>query len=73
MKELHAWLERYFPCPFERGSSLLVIVGVFSTLLYVYTRIAFKGELRDLPQNLMVLTFLISAWGQRQKLKTLIS
>lgn len=70
MKELHAWIERYFPCPFERGSSLLVIVGVFSTLLYVYTRIAFKGELRDLPQNVMVLTFLISAWGQRHQLKS---
>jgi hypothetical protein len=70
MKELHAWIERYFPCSFERGSSLLVIVGIFSTLLYVYTRIAFKGELRDLPQNVMVLTFLISAWGQRHRLKS---
>ncbi|MCP4982227.1 MAG: O-antigen ligase family protein [Gammaproteobacteria bacterium] len=70
MKGLYAWIERYFPCPFERGGTLLVIVGVFSTLLYVYTRIAFKDELRDLPQNLMVLTFFISAWGQRHKLKS---
>ena len=70
MKGLYAWIERYFPCPFERGGTLLVIVGVFSALLYVYTRIAFKDELRDLPQNLMVLTFFISAWGQRHKLKS---
>ncbi len=70
MKGLYAWIERYFPCPFERGGTLLVIVGVFSTLLYVYTKIAFKDELRDLPQNLMVLTFFISAWGQRHKLKS---
>ena len=49
---------------------MLVIVGVISTLLYVYTRIAFKGELLDLPQNVMVLTFFISAWGQRHKLKS---
>jgi O-antigen ligase len=70
MKGLHAYIERYFPCHFERGGSLLVIVGVFSALLYVYTRIAFKGELLNLPQNVMVLTFFISAWGQRQKLKS---
>jgi len=70
MKGLSTWIERYFPCPFERGSPLLVIVGVFSTLLYVYTRIAFKDELRDLPQNMMALTFFISAWGQRHKLKS---
>ncbi len=70
MKELQAWIERYFPCSFERGGSLLVIVGVFSTLLYVYTRIAFKDYVEGLPQNMMVLTFLISAWGQRHKLKS---
>jgi len=70
MKELHAWIERYFPCSFERGGSLLVIVGVLSTLLYVYTRIAFKDELEGLPQNIMLLTFFISAWGQRHKLKS---
>ena len=79
MKRLHTWIEQYFPCPFERGSSFLVIVGVISTVLYVFTKIAFKSEvlsdllprgLRDLPQNIMFLTFLISAWGQRQKLKS---
>ncbi len=70
MKELQAWIERYFPCPFERGGSLLVVVGVFSALLYVYTRIGFKNELRDLPQNLMVLTFLVSAWGQRHNIRS---
>jgi len=70
MKGLHTWIEHYFPCPFERGGSLLVIVGVFSALLYVYTRIGFKGELLDLPQNVMVLTFFISAWGQRHQLKS---
>ena len=68
MKALHAWIERYFPCSFERGGSLLVVIGVVSTLVYVYTRIAFKDELRELPQNLMVLTFLVSAWGQRHQL-----
>jgi O-antigen ligase len=70
MERLQAWIEHYFPCSFERGGSLLVIVGIFSTLFYVYTRIGFKNELRDLPQNLMVLTFFISAWGQRHKLKS---
>ena len=49
---------------------MLVIVGVISTLLYVFTRIAFKHELQELPQNIMVLTFFISVWGQHQKLKT---
>ena len=68
MKFIHDRIDRYFPCPFERGGSLLVIVGVLSALAYVYSKIAFKHEFRDLPQNLMVLTFLISAWGQRRKI-----
>lgn len=70
MKGLHAWIERYFPCSFERGGSLLVTVGVLSTLLYAYTRIAFKDYVEGLPQNIMILTFLISAWGQRHRLKS---
>ena len=70
IKGLHACIDRYFPCPFERGGSLLVIFGVISALIYVYTRIAFKVELRGLPANMMVLTFLISAWGQRHQLKS---
>lgn len=70
LKGLHAWIEHYFPCPFERGGSLLVTLGVISALIYVYTRIAFKAELRGLPANMMVLTFLISAWGQRHQLKS---
>ena len=70
MKRLCARIEHCFPCHFERGSPLLVIVGVISAIIYVYTRIAFKGELRGLPENIMVLTFLISAWGQRHKIKS---
>jgi len=70
IKGLPAWIEHYFPCPFERGGSLLVIPGVISALVYVYTRIAFKGELLDLPQNVMVLTFFISVWSQRHQLKS---
>ena len=70
MKGLQAWIERYFPCPFERGGSMLVVIGVFSTLLYVYTRIWYQERFEDLPHNLMVLTFLISAWGQRHQLKS---
>ena len=77
MKRLHAWIEQYFPCPFERGGSFLVIVGVLSTVLYVFTKITFKSELsdlprglRDLPQNIMLLTFFVSAWSQRYKLKS---
>lgn len=70
MQGLNAWIERYFPCPIERGGPLLVIVGVFSTLLYVYTRIAFKDEIGELPQNIMILTFFISAWGQRKNLRS---
>ena len=70
MKELHAWIERYFPCPFERGGSVLVILGVFSTLLFVYTEIWYQAKFENIPQNMMVLTFLISAWGQRHQLKS---
>lgn len=70
MKELHAWIERYFPCPFERGGSALVILGVFSALLYVYTKLWYQGKFENLPQNMMVLTFLISTWGQRHQLKS---
>ena len=70
MKELHARIERYFPCPFERGGPVLVILGVFSALLYVYTKLWYQGKFENLPQNMMVLTFLISAWGQRHQLKS---
>ena len=70
MKALEACIQRYFPCSFDRGGSLLVVIGFTSTLVYVFCKIGFKHDLRDLPQNLMVLTFLISAWGQRQKLKS---
>ena len=70
MKKLHAWIERYFPCPFERGGSVLVTLGVFSTLLYVYTELWYQARFENLPQNMMLLTFLISAWGQRHQLKS---
>lgn len=70
MKGLHAWIERYFPCPFERGGSVLVILGVFSTLLFVYTEIWYQAKFENLPQNMMLLTFLISTWGQRHQLKS---
>jgi O-antigen ligase len=70
MKGLQALLEHYFPCPFERGGPVLVVVGVFSALLFVYIEIWYEGKLYNLPQNLMLLTFLISAWGQRHQLKS---
>jgi len=70
MKGLHAWIEHYFPCPFERGGSVLVILGVVSALLFVYTETWYENKFENLPQNMMVLTFLISAWGQRQQLKS---
>ena len=73
----HALIERYFPCSFEGGHSLLVIIGALSALVYVFTRIGLHDQVRDLPVqvrdlplNLMWLTFLISAWGQRQQLKS---
>jgi len=79
-----ALIERYFPCSFEGGHSLLVIIGALSALVYVFTRIGLHDQVRDLPVqvrdlpvqvrdlplNLMWLTFLISAWGQRQQLKS---
>ena len=70
MKGLRAWIERYFPCPFERGGSVLVVLGVFSALLYVYTKIWYDGTFQHVPQNLMVLTFLVSAWAQRHRLRS---
>ena len=70
MKRLQALLEQYFPCPFERGGPVLVVVGVFSALLFVYIEIWYEGKLYNLPQNLMLLTFLISAWGQRRQVKS---
>lgn len=70
IKELHAWIERYFPCPYERGGPVLVILGVVSALLFVYTEIWYQAKFENLPENLMILTFLISAWGQRNLLKS---
>ena len=48
MKELHARLEYYFPCSFERGGSLLVIVGVLATAALVL--VATLVLTRDNPQ-----------------------
>ena len=70
MKGLQALLEHYFPCPFERGGPVLVVVGVLSALVFVYIEIWYEGKLYNLPQNLMLLTFLISAWGQRRHVKS---
>lgn len=70
IKELHAWIERYFPCSYERGGPVLVILGVVSALLFVYTEIWYQAKFENLPENMMVLTFLISAWGQRHLLKS---
>jgi len=70
MKGLQALLEHYFPCPFERGGPVLVVVGVLSALVFVYIEIWYEGKLYNLPQNLMLLTFLISAWGQRRQVKS---
>lgn len=70
MRELQALIERYFPCSFERGGPLLVVLGVLSTLFFVFTQMGFHEEFRDQPEHLMVLTFLISAWSQRHRLKS---
>lgn len=70
MKGLQALLEHYFPCPFERGGPVLVVAGVISALVFVYIEIWYEGKLYNLPQNLMLLTFLISAWGQRSQVKS---
>ena len=70
MKRLQALLEQYFPCPFERGGPVLIVVGVLSALVFVYIEIWYEGKLYNLPQNLMLLTFFISAWGQRRQVKS---
>ena len=70
MKRLQTLLEHYFPCPFERGGPVLVVIGVLSALLFVYIEIWYEGKLYNLPQNLMLLTFFISAWGQRRQVKS---
>ena len=70
MKGLQALLEQYFPCPFERGGPVLVVLGIISALLFVYIEIWYEGKLYNLPQNLMILTFLISTWGHRRQLKS---
>jgi hypothetical protein len=70
VRELQALIERYFPCSFERGGPLLVVLGVLSTLFFVFTQMGFHEEFRDQPEHLMVLTFLISAWSQRHRLKS---
>lgn len=70
LKQLHRLLEHYFPCPYNRGSAVLVSTGILSTLLYVYTKIWYRGEFQSLPENLMILTFFISAWGLRAKLNS---
>jgi O-antigen ligase len=67
---LQAWIDRYFPCSFERGGPVLVVLGVFSALLYAYTNIWNEYKFENLAQNMMVLTFVISAWGQRHQLKS---
>ena len=67
---VRAWIERYFPCPFERGGPVLVILGVSSAILYLYTSTWNRDSFRHLPENMMILTFFISAWGQRHQLKS---
>lgn len=64
------FIQQLFPCSFERGSKPLVYLGVISALVYTYSTIWYRGEFDNLPGNLMVLTFLISAWQQRHHLKT---
>ena len=49
---------------------MLVVIGVLSALLFVYIEIWYEGKLYNLPQNLMLLTFFISAWGQRRQVKS---
>ena len=49
---------------------MLVVLGVFSALLYVYTQILYEGKFENQPENMMVLTFLISSWGQRHQFKS---
>ena len=44
MKGLQALLEQYFPCPFERGGPVLVVLGVISALLFVYIEIWYEGQ-----------------------------
>lgn len=61
-------IERFLPGRFERGGDLLVCLGVTSALVFVFTRTWYRGEFEDLPENLVVLTFLVSAWGQRRRL-----
>lgn len=68
--ETQAWIERYFPCSFERGGPILVILGIVSAIVYAYTNIWYRGEFRNGAENLMALTFFISAWGQRRQLKS---
>lgn len=70
MNKVQSWIEHYFPCPFERGGPILVILGTVSALVYVYTGIWNRDGLHNWAENLMVLIFFVSAWSQRQRLKT---
>ena len=70
MNWLDTQINRYLPCTYERGGKVLVSLGVLSALVYVFTSIFYRGEFHRFPGNLMTLTFLISAWQQRQQLKS---
>ena len=47
----------------------MVSLGVISTLIYLYSKLWVPGDIDRYPAALMVLTFFISAWGQRRQLQ----
>lgn len=70
MMKLDSLLDKYFPCCFDRGSPFLVCIGILSALLYAGMTIWDQGELQRFAENVMIITFGISAWKHRHQLKS---
>ena len=70
MNSLAQRLQHYFPASYDRGHPVLVTLGILSAIVWVFTEIWYDGKGEQLPENLMVVTFLVSAWGHRRRLKS---
>jgi len=70
MPVFQQWIDRYFPSAFDQGGPWLVSLGIIATIFYAFGKFWWpENFLRNLPESVMILTFLVSAWHYRKVLK----